>query len=316
VSELVTGDAVVLEMRLARPATRALALIIDLALEAAGFGLVLIPVALVIGDDASESLVGGLIIVCLVATFVGYSTAIETLTRGKSVGKYALGLRVVRDDGGPVQFRQAFVRALAGVFADFFLTSGTAGLLTSMLNRRGKRVGDLLAGTVVVRERGPRDVAPLPEAPPQLVGWATRAELSRVPDQLALAARSYLSRYHDLAPAARDALGKQLAGAVAEYVSPPPPDGVPPWAYLAAVLGERRRRAFDRPDQAHRGWSTEVPQPQSTTPPQSAQQPHPPTQPRSAPQPEPPTWTHPHGSGGDAGTTDSDRADNNFAPPV
>lgn len=255
-SELVTGDAVVLELRLARPATRALALFLDLAIEVVGFGLLLIPVALATGDDISESLAVGLIVACLVLTFVGYTTAIETLTRGKSVGKYALGLRVVRDDGGPVQFRQAFVRALAGFFVDFIATSGCIGFLTAMLNSRGKRVGDLLAGTVVVRERGPRAAAPLPEVPPQLASWATRAELSRVPDQLALSARSFLSRYHDLTPAARDALGARLATSVAEYVSPPPPPGVPAWAYLAAILGERRRRAFDQqrrqPDQLSR----------------------------------------------------------------
>ena len=243
-SELVTGEAVVLELRLARPATRALALAIDLALELVVFVLLLIPVALVTGDDASGSLVGGLIVACLVVTFVVYTTTIETLTRGKSVGKYAMGLRVVRDDGGPVRFRQAFVRALCGFFVDFFVTSGCVGFLTAMLNARGKRVGDMLAGTVVLRERAPKTSDPVLEVPAGLAGWAASTELSRLPDALALSARSYLGRYHDLAPPARDALGARLATAVAQYVSPPPPPGVPAWAYLTAVLAERRRRAF------------------------------------------------------------------------
>ncbi len=245
-SELVTGEAVVLELRLARPATRAIALFVDLVLELVAFALLLLPVAAVTGDGASESLVAGLVIACLVLTFVGYTTAMETLTRGKTVGKYALGLRVVRDDGGPVRFRQAFVRALCGVFVDFFTTMGCVGFLTAMLNARGKRIGDILAGTVVLRERAPRTHDPHLEVPAGLAAWAAQAELSRVPDNLALSARSYLGRYHDLDPAAREALGNRLAGAVAGYVSPTPPPGVLAWAYLSAVLAERRRREFDR----------------------------------------------------------------------
>jgi uncharacterized RDD family membrane protein YckC len=251
-SELVTGEAVVLEMRYARPATRALGFFIDVALEVVLFLLLLVPIALVAGADASESLIAGLIIASGVATFVGYATVMETLTRGKTVGKYALGLRVVRDDGGPVHFRHALVRALSGVLVDFFVSFGCVGFLVAMLNPRGKRVGDMLAGTVVVRERAPREIERLPEVPAPLASWATRADLSRVPDQLALSARSYLGRYHELAPAAREALGAKLAAAMAEYVAPPPPPGTPAWAYLAAVLGERRRRALGgaRPDSA------------------------------------------------------------------
>lgn len=276
-SELVTGEAVVLEMRYARPATRALALFIDLALEIVLFLLLLTPVAFVAADDTSESLIGGLVILCSVATFVGYTTVMETLTRGKTVGKYALGLRVVRDDGGPVRFRHALVRALCGVFVDFFVTSGCVGFLAAMLNPRGKRVGDMLAGTVVVRERAPREIERLPDVPAPLASWATRADLSRVPDQLALSARSYLGRYHELAPQARDALGARLATAVAEYVSPPPPPGVPAWAYLAAVLGERRRRALDSVRPAGTGLDGRAPM-------------------STSPQPRDPFAPNPHGS--------------------
>ncbi|SDS52106.1 RDD family protein [Actinopolymorpha singaporensis] len=280
-SEPVTGEAVVLDLRLARPATRALALGIDLLLEVLLFGLLMIPVALVTGDDASESLVAGLIIACAVLTFVGYTTTVETLTRGKSVGKYALGLRVVRDDGGPVRFRHAFVRALCGVFVDFFVTSGCVGFLTAMLSPGGKRVGDMLAGTLVLRDRAPAAPSAVPEPPPGLEAWSARLELSTLPDQLALSARSFLGRYHELTPAAREELGGQLAASVARYVAPAPPAGLPPWAYLAAVLAERRRRAFG-----------EQPHPQQPY----AQQPYAP-QPY-APQPAAPSAEEPPATGG------------------
>jgi hypothetical protein len=78
--------------------------------------------------------------------------------------------------------------------------------------------------------------------PPPLAGWATQLELSGLPDREAEAASSYLRRYYDLQPAARDALGLQLAATVAARVSPPPPPGTPPVAFLAAVLAVRRER--------------------------------------------------------------------------
>lgn len=264
-----TGEAVVLELRLARPATRALALGVDLLIEAAIFTALLIPVGLTIGGRLSSSMVTALILIGMVGTFVGYNTVMETLTRGKTVGKYALGLRVVRDDGGPVRFRHAFVRALAGFVVDFFGTSGVVGFTTAMMSSRGKRVGDMLAGTVVVRERAPQAPDPLPDIPPQLVSWASMAELSRVPDDLALSTRSFLSRYAELQPAAREALGGRLAGTMAQYVSPPPPPGTPAWAYLAAVLGERSRRAFGRAPQQQAA----PPQPPPFQPPQPPQPP-------------------------------------------
>lgn len=243
VSELVTGEGVVLELRIARPATRVLALAIDLAIQVSAFLIVMIPLSGLL-EAGSEPLVRGVAILVMVLIFVGYSTTMETLTRGKTVGKYALGLRVVDDDGGPVVFRQSLTRALAGVFADFFLTVGIGAFVVSMLNARGKRIGDLLAGTLVVRERAPRAVDPLPPMPEQLRGWAATIELSGLPDDLAASARSYLTRWHSLAPAARDELGERLATAVRAYVSPPPPGDVPAWAYLTAVLTERRDRAL------------------------------------------------------------------------
>jgi uncharacterized RDD family membrane protein YckC len=273
VSELVTGEAVVLDIRLARPATRAIAIAIDFVIEFTALYLLTIPLGYVASDaGASNSLIAGLSLLVTVAIFVGYATAIETLTRGKSIGKYALGLRVVRNDGGPIRFRHAFVRALTGIFADFFTTVGCGALFTSLLNSRGKRIGDILAGTVVIRERAPRTTDRLPEVPPVLATWAANADLSRVPDQLAMSARSFLGRFHELAPPAREALGTRLAGAMAGYVSPPPPPGVPDWAYLTAILAERRRRAL---------------QEQQPSGPQAGQQGPRPTQPYDAGQAQP-----------------------------
>lgn len=245
-SELVTGEAVSLELRLARFPSRALAIAIDLLV----LGAVGVPLGIAIGfalAGADPALQAALVLAGVVALLVGVPVTVETLTRGRSLGKLALGLRVVRDDGGPIRFRHALVRGLAGVFADFWVTSGAGAVISSLLSSQGKRIGDLLAGTIVVRERAPSTgAAALPAPPPGSAAWASTLELSRLPDGLALEARSYLTRLHQLAPATREAMGARLASAVAGYVSPPPPPGVPAWAYLATVLAERHRRAMAR----------------------------------------------------------------------
>ena len=72
-------------------------------------------------------------------------TTVDTLTRGRSLGKLAMGIRIVRDDGGPLVFRQSLVRALVGI-VELWLTFGTVALICSIVHPQGKRVGDILAG--------------------------------------------------------------------------------------------------------------------------------------------------------------------------
>lgn len=243
-SDLVTGEAVPLELRLAKLPTRSLAVAIDLAILFGTFILVLGALGPVMDslDSAAQAAIG---LTATVVVFVGIQTTVETLTRGKSAGKAALGLRVVRDDGGPIRFRHALARWLAAVFVDF-VVFGTVAIICSLLNERGKRVGDILAGTVVVRERTPATIAALPPVPQHLAWWAAQADIGQVPDGLSVAARNYLSRARELRPQVRDAMGNQLARDMSAYVSPHPPQGTPAWAYLAAVLGERHRREMQR----------------------------------------------------------------------
>ncbi len=275
VSDLVTGEAVPLELRLAKLPSRALALLLDaLVLAVLGFALLLLFGQVAPGVD--EALATALVIGGTVFLLVVVPTTVETLTRGKSLGKAAAGLRVVRDDGGPIRFRHALVRALAGVFADFVLTLGVGAMVCSLLNSRDKRIGDVLAGTVVIRERIPSTAAPPPVLDPRLAGWAASLELSRLPDRLAMAARSLLARAPQLAPEVRTRLAVDLANEMAAVVSPPPPPGLPPWDYLAAVLAERRRRDTLR-------YGGPPPQPQQPPPQQAPPPAPPPTQPPAAP---------------------------------
>jgi uncharacterized RDD family membrane protein YckC len=241
--DLVSGEAVLLEVRLARFPSRALARLIDTAIQ---IGLLLATffflAAADVGDDAAAS---AITLVLLVLIIVGYPLLFESLTAGRTPGKMGLGLRAVRDDGGALRVRHSLVRALVGVL-EIWLCLGVIAILTSLVSTRGKRLGDLAAGTVVVRDRVPEQAAPILAMPPQLAAWAAGLELSRLPDALALATRQMLGRASTMAPGARQQMAQRMAYDVAQYVSPPPPVGCPPELYLAAVLAERRRREIAR----------------------------------------------------------------------
>jgi uncharacterized RDD family membrane protein YckC len=270
--DVVTGEAVVLDLRLARLASRSLALAIDLAVQLTFMfgGVFVVAGAVSVVDDSLAAAIG---LVFYLAVVVGYPVAWETFSRGRSPGKMALGLRVVREDGGPVRFRQAFVRGLLAV-VEIWMTFGVVALVTSLASTQGRRVGDFLAGTVVIHERVPVRAAPVAAMPPQLAGWAQGLDLSRVPDALALEARQFLGRAHELAPEVREQMGTRIAQALAAVVAPPPPPGVPAWAFVAAVLAERRRRETARLAGGHQPsaapWTSPPPPPPATAVPPHA----------------------------------------------
>ena len=240
-SQLVTGEAVALDLRPAALPSRVVAGLVD-ALGQAVVLLVVAGLATATSLSVSSAAAEALGIVVLVVVLIVYPVTFETLLRGRTPGKAVMGLRVVRDDGGPIGFRQAFVRGLAGAFLERpGITFFVAGVVTSLLNPQGKRVGDLLAGTVVVQERVAVKGGVVAHMPPQLSGWAAQLDLSGLSDDLALSVRQFVSRADTLTPAAREDLGSRLVGAVTTAVGAPPP-GAPGWAVLAAVLAERRRR--------------------------------------------------------------------------
>ena len=123
------------------------------------------------------------------------------------------------------------------------LTVGSIAVLVSLLSAEGKRVGDYLAGTVVVRERAPARDAFHPALDPSLAPWAATLDLGRLDEATAMAVRQFLVRAAGLGPGPRRDLAASLSAEVQQKVSPPPPPGVTSEAYLNAVLAERRRRA-------------------------------------------------------------------------
>ncbi|MFJ5308570.1 RDD family protein [Streptomyces sp. NPDC088350] len=248
-SELVTGEAVALELRPARLPSRALAVILDLIVAVAAYTGVTVVLILSTAslDDAAQI---ALSIAAFVLVLVGGPIAVETLSHGRSLGKLAFGLRVVRDDGGPIRFRHALVRGAIGVI-EIQMTFGVVACIASLVSARGRRLGDVFAGTLVVRERVPAgQTAFVPPPPMWLTGRFAELDLSAVPDGLWLAIRQYLTRMQQLDPQVGWAMAERLAAELVARTGAPAPQGVPPAAYLAAVVQERQardaRRAFGK----------------------------------------------------------------------
>lgn len=242
-SGVVTGDAVVLDVQVAQLPLRAVGALIDITVMLVGylFGLLAWAATLTEFDSALSAAV---LVIFTVLVVLGYPLLLETATRGRSVGKIVMGLRVVSDDGGPERFRQVLFRALASVI-EIWMFLGSPAVICSMLSPKAKRIGDVFAGTVVVSERGPR-LAPPPPMPPSLAWWASSLQLSGLSPGQAEIARQYLSRAGQLDPYLSQEMAYRIAADVVAHIAPPPPPGAPPQLVLAAVLAERHRRELAR----------------------------------------------------------------------
>lgn len=241
--QLVTGEAVAVDLPTAGIASRGLAAIVDLFTMYAALLLVTLLIA-ALGSSTDPATWVTVLLVAYVGVLLGYPVGMETLWRGRTLGKALMGLRVVRDDGGPIRFRHAFVRGLLGLFFERpGITVGLAALLPMLFTRSSKRCGDLLAGTIVVRDRVAVRMDRPVVMPAPLASWASALDLSGVSDELSGRARAYLARAASLSPGARQGFESALAGEITALVGPPPSDA-PSWAVIAAVVAERRERAL------------------------------------------------------------------------
>lgn len=243
-SPIITGEAVVLELRPASFAARSLATAIDVALTLlAGVGLILLlGAAPVVLDDAAIRVV---LIATLVGLLVIVPITVETLSRGKSLGKLAMGLRIVRDDGGSIRFRHALIRALLAVL-EIYMSLGSVACLVSLFNEKSKRLGDMLAGTYAIRDRAPKTLPLQISVAPQLASWAALADIGRLPDPLARRISMFLRQGATMAPTSRQSLGVELANEASAYVAPLPAPGTDPAVFLASLMAERRERELQR----------------------------------------------------------------------
>ncbi len=241
-AEVETPEQVRFHYQLAGPARRAMAYLLDLLVRG-GIVLLFVWVAglgRLLSDTGEGGLGTGLVLLVVFVLEWGYYVACETLMGGRSLGKRALGLRVVKQGGQPLAFADSVLRNLLRA-ADVLPMFYAAGVIVMGFDPLFRRLGDLVAGTVVVAEQ--RQVI---EGSVTLVGiQLTPKELNQVPDKLVLfpgeleAVEIFLRRRERLSPAREAELADMIAPLLAKRFSARYSD---PVRFLAALWVRATRR--------------------------------------------------------------------------
>lgn len=238
--EMLSGEAVVIDVQPVGFLLRALGALIDMML---GFGVFALWLFLRIWlldagvlDEATDRIAT---VSAIVVSFVVLPLTVEVALKGRSLGKLAIGGRIVRVDGGAAGFRHAFIRTLVGVL-EIYLTVGGIAVITGAVTARSQRLGDLVAGTYSQRVRTPKLMSHAPVLPPGLAAWAQVADVARLPDRLARRISQFLQSAPRMVPAARARVAHDLLTEAAPHVSPLPPAS--PEEALAGITVLRRER--------------------------------------------------------------------------
>jgi uncharacterized RDD family membrane protein YckC len=219
--DLRTPEQIDLQYDLAGIGSRFMAMAIDGLIQGAvmlglaavfGLGAALLTFSLrdAIGDSSGVFLIVGVAIAVLLifALGWGYFIFFELIWNGQTPGKRAVGIRVLTARGEPVTLVHSLVRNLLRL-VDVLPSAYMVGVISILVTSRSQRLGDIAAGTIVVRERSAELPRPLPPVDPSLMLPPHLASAFRSPD--VLLARDFLRRAPTLLPARRDALRTQIS---------------------------------------------------------------------------------------------------------
>jgi uncharacterized RDD family membrane protein YckC len=196
------------------------------------------------GRDASDGevlLIGlAIITVFMFVTLFFYSVFFETLWSGRTPGKRILGIRVVRDNGARIGFKASLIRNLVR-FVDLLPSAYIVGMWGILASSKNQRIGDMVAGTLVIRDHRAPEPRPTPRpagAPQGTESW----DVSGITAEELATVRGFLERRYSIAPEARQKLALELERKLRAKVP-----GAPEWRgypevfleHLAAVKSSR-----------------------------------------------------------------------------
>jgi uncharacterized RDD family membrane protein YckC len=202
-----TPEGVPLELTLAGVGSRFASALLDYLIQT----VILVALALVLSygagfDPGTSALAAAVWAVGFFAVFWGYDVGFEVLNSGRTPGKVLNGLRVVRESGAPVTFATSAVRNVLRI-VDIIPGNYLVGMTSILVTKRNQRLGDLAAGTLVVREaRKLPEVLISPSV--QTPAWDTSA----IDQQELDAVAAFLARRGELAAGARIQIAAELAG--------------------------------------------------------------------------------------------------------
>ncbi len=209
---IATPEGVELAVPLAGLGSRFMAAMIDIVIQSALIVVTVTIAAIALGGVGAAVALGA----SQLAFILGYNVLCEVLGGGRTLGKRASSLRVVRTGGAPVDLRASLIRNIIRLFELALLY--VPSIVSILATRDNQRLGDLAAGTLVVRDARP---AP-PLAPPaRAIDPAAYAswDVTGVGDQETIAVRAFLQRRAELHPTARHAIAAELAGKLRPLVA-------------------------------------------------------------------------------------------------
>ena len=221
--EVETPDHVVLRYDLAGAGNRGFAAVLDFfvatvialtSIVLLGVGGALLGVAGAL-SEASFFFLGGFTLIVTAVLIWAYFILLEWLWNGQTIGKRAFRLRVINEDGSPAQFTAVLIRNLLRL-VDFLPALYGLGVLVIVLSPKSQRLGDLAAGTYVVRAPRPqvdwfslRTVTPL--------GAGVTAETRRMPGEAQRLVREFVARESQLTPTERARIAALIAAKLRTY---------------------------------------------------------------------------------------------------
>jgi uncharacterized RDD family membrane protein YckC len=234
---IATPEGIELELVLAGVGSRFAAALLDIVIQLGA----IFALAIVLGPLGDNGYVVAGYLVAIFLILFAYDIALETWNRGRSIGKLAVGLRVVRVGGEPEGFLTAAVRNFLRI-VDFLPAFYVVGVISILVTGRNQRLGDLAAGTLVVRERRPAVMPTATQLPPPLpaapyLEW----DVSGVSVEDVATLRQFLERRVSLSPGARAHLATDLAARVRPKVAGAP-DGWHPESFLEGVVAAKTAR--------------------------------------------------------------------------
>jgi uncharacterized RDD family membrane protein YckC len=237
-----TPEQTPLEFEIAGIGSRFLAIAIDTLIQSAaavivGIGGALLFVGLLRTREPSTIWIAAILIVFAFVLFYGYFAIFEAIWNGQTPGKRSVGIRVIKDSGRPITPAESVARNLLRI-VDQLPTLYATGVVSMLLSKQNKRLGDFVAGTIVVRENSLEKARPIWQAAP-VVANITYGSERLTAEEFALI-EAFLNRRNQLEPYVRYQMASQIAAKIQPKLTIPQNELPSPEKLLEAIAYERR----------------------------------------------------------------------------
>ena len=239
-----TPEQIPLEFPLAGIGSRFLAIALDTLVQVLGFLLIVFVAEILLPTAArftprTWTWAAAIFFLCVFVLYSGYYALFEIFWNGQTPGKRLVWLRVISDSGRPITVYEAVVRNLLRI-VDQFPGLYVVGIISVFLTVRNKRLGDIVAGTVVVHEKAMQ--AAQPDFVAAAVSTAPSPGLQISAEELELIER-FLQRRYDLSPEVRRQSAEQIAARLRARLGVTQDGAASPEDYLESLARQKRDSA-------------------------------------------------------------------------